>query len=141
MRKSLPRVFLFILTAALTGIACDNGELPTVPNAPTVTDTFSGSLTLNGASTYPFAVTAAIGGKVTATLTALDPSTIPIGMSLGTWNGVTCTITIDNQAAIVSSSISGTTSTIASLCLRVYDSSGTLPTDPPVNYSVSVVHP
>src|SRR5262249_30289722 len=37
MGKSLPRVFVFVLAAALSGIACDNGELPTVPTPPTVT--------------------------------------------------------------------------------------------------------
>ena len=50
-------------------------------------------------------------------------------------------MTIDTPAAIQTSTISGTTSTIASLCLRVYDASGAVPTDAPVNYSVSVVHP
>jgi hypothetical protein len=141
MRVSLPRAIVFVMAAALAGMACDNGDVPTVPDAPTVTETFAGTLATNGATTYPFTVTAAIGGKVTATLNTLNPSTVPIGMSLGTWNGVTCTINIDNQAAIQTSAISGTTSTVASLCLRIYDSSGTIPADTPVNYSVSVVHP
>jgi len=141
MRVSLTRAFVFLALGALAGIACDNGDLPTIPNPPTVTDTFAGTLTTNGATVYPFTVTAAVGGRVTATLDTLNPSTVPIGMSLGTWNGATCTVTIDTPAAIQTSAISGTTSTIASLCLRVYDASGTVPTDTPVNYSVSVVHP
>jgi hypothetical protein len=141
MRVSLPGALVFLMTAALAGLACDNGEIPTTPEPPTVTETFAGTLSTNGASTYPFAVTAASGGRVTATLNTLNPSTIPVGMSLGTWNGVTCAISVDNQAAIQTSSLSGITSTVASLCLRIYDSSGTIPTDSPVSYSVSVVHP
>ncbi|HEX2454445.1 MAG TPA: hypothetical protein VHI99_12150 [Vicinamibacterales bacterium] len=141
MRVSLPRASVFLFAAALAASACDNGDIPITPAPPTVTETFAGMLSTNGATVYPFIVSAASGGRVTATLNTLDPSTIPIGMSLGTWNGATCSIVVDTPAAIQTSAISGTTSTVASLCLRVYDASGTVPTDTPVNYSVSVVHP
>ena len=140
MRHALSRSLVFLIVATL-GAACDNGELVTIPDAPTVTETFSGTLSTNGAAIYPFSVTAAKGGKVTATLDTLDPSTVPVGMSLGTWNGSTCTVVVDNQAAVQTSVIAGTTSTVASLCLRVYDASGTVPAETSVSYSVSVVHP
>ena len=75
MRVSLPRAFVFVMVGALAGIACDNGDIPTIPTPPTVTDTFAGSLPTNGATVYPFTVTAAVGGRVTATLDSLNPST------------------------------------------------------------------
>ena len=64
---------------------------PDAPTAPTVTETFTGTLTVNGATTHPFPIDAIVGGTVTATLKTIAPDgDSVVGLSLGTWNGSTC---------------------------------------------------
>jgi hypothetical protein len=128
-----------VLLLSLVAAGCDNGPEPTIPTPPpTVTDTFTGNVNLNGAATHPFATTAA--GVVTATLTAIDPSENNIlGFSMGTWDGVTCRAVLANDFAVASSTLTGTTATPANLCIRVYDQ-GNLKNDS-VAYTVQVVHP
>jgi hypothetical protein len=150
MRRSIRRTLLQAPAAAVLALAsllvagCDNGNnnTPTVPTTPTTptttTETFSGTLTLNGASSYAFVVSAA--GTVTVTLTTVDPSASPsFGLALGTWNGAACQIVIANDAALVNTTVTGTVSAATSLCARVYDAGGKI-TDG-LNYTISVVHP
>jgi hypothetical protein len=140
MRRSSHRLLLAFLVAAgaVGAAACGNSDTPTTPTTPavTVTETFAGTLTLNGATTYPFVTLAS--GTITVTLTSIDPA-VAIGVSLGTWNGTVCTLVKANDAAVVGASLTGTTSSAALLCVRVADATGTL-TDP-VAYTVTVVHP
>jgi hypothetical protein len=111
---------------------------PTNPTTPTVTETFSGTLTMNGANTFPFTATA--GGTVTLTLTSLAPDpTLGIGLSLGTWTGSACQIIIDNSAASQTAAISGTVTSAANLCARVYDPNTKVAT--PQTFTLTVVHP
>lgn len=74
MRRSVfPAVFAGALVA-LTGAACSNNDTTTTPTTPSptaTTETFTGTLTVNGAITFPFFPTAA--GSANATLTAMDP--------------------------------------------------------------------
>ena len=142
MRESLPRVLLVLVLAAVAG-ACDSDQVTTPTPAPTTTDTFSGTLSPNGAANYPFVVTSVIGGTVTATLRVLTPNSNAIGFSLGTWNSAlnACSVVLDNQFAVQDAFLTGTTSTIASLCLRVYDPATTAPLPNNVDYSFEVVHP
>jgi hypothetical protein len=103
-----------------------------------VTDTFTGSLTLNGAATHSFLTSAA--GLVTATLTAIDPAESNVlGFSMGTWDGVTCRVVLANDLAVASSTLTGTTASPASLCIRLYDL-GNLKSES-LAYTVQVVHP
>jgi hypothetical protein len=129
----------FVLAVALTALSCDNGPEPTIPTPPpTVTESFSGDLNLNGAATHPF--TASAAGLVTVTLTAINPAeNNVVGLSMGTWDGVTCRIVLANDFAITSSTLNGSTSTAASLCVRLYDQ-GNLKNDS-VAYTVQVQHP
>jgi hypothetical protein len=81
---------LAVLTAAA---ACDDNTLVSTTPTPIVTtsETFTGTLTKNGAVTHQFSVSSR--GNVTATLTKIDPdSGMTIGVSLGTWNGTSCYI-------------------------------------------------
>jgi hypothetical protein len=88
-----------------------------------VTQTFSGTVTVNGALTHPFAVNRA--GEVTVRLTALSPDdTVTLGLALGTWNGIACQVVIANDAAKLSSTVLGTATTSGSLCVRVFDVGG-----------------
>lgn len=140
MRRSIPRPVLAVVVVALTIWACgDNGtvDTPTSPTEPveTVTETFAGTLTPNGARTFPFS---ALAGAVTATLTTLGPdSTLAVGLSLGTWSGSVCQIVLANDNAVQGSIVVGEASTISSLCVRVYDV-GNL--DEPLDFVVTVTH-
>jgi hypothetical protein len=129
------------LPAALLAAGCDNGPIinPT-PVGPTVTQTFSGTLTRNGADTHQFSSLSR--GTITATLTAVNPdSALAIGISLGTWNISTssCQIILSNDNATVGTGVTGSVSGVGDLCLRVYDATGALTASE--DYSVDVVHP
>ena len=50
-----------------------------------------------------------------------DNNTIPIGVSLGTWNGVSCAIVIANDNISPGSSLTGRATAAGNLCVRVYD--------------------
>jgi hypothetical protein len=147
MRRLIPGALLLAALAATAG--CDNNNsvttptnptTPTTPTTPATTETFSGTLTLNGSQIYPFTATSA--GTVAATLTTEEPdSTLLIGLSLGSWSGTACQISIDNAAAAQSAVITGTVTAAAALCVRVYDAKGNIPASQPVNFTVTIAHP
>ena len=141
MRYALQVRLVVLLLVGFTAGACDNGETPTTPSPnPTVTETFTGTVTRNGARIHSFIATAS--GLVTATITAVDPAgSPPIGFSLGTWDGTVCTVVQTINAATISSGLSGTVVGITSLCIILFDPFGNVPADVPVNYTVTVVRP
>src|SRR5262245_26920592 len=130
---------LMLMPLLVLAAACDNGPIVTpTPIGPTVTETFNGTLTKNGAVTHTF--TATSRGSVTATLTKVDPdSALAIGVSLGTWNGTSCQTILSNDATKVGTGLLASVSGVGNLCLRVYDSSGAVPASE--SYSVDVAHP
>ena len=94
--------------------ACDNGDPPTATTA----------------------------GAVTATLSTVEPSTSPaLGFSMGTWDGAVCSAALTNNFAVQSSTLNGTVVGITPLCVRLFDASGTIPADTPVNYTITVLRP
>jgi len=120
------RAFTLVAVAfplLLVSAGCDSviDSIPTTPDPVTVTETFTGSININGAATHPFFTTAT--GAVTATVTALgeDPPSA-IGISLGTYAGSTCSLVLTNDKAVVTSVVSGVVTTLGgSLCVRIYD--------------------
>jgi hypothetical protein len=108
---------------AVLGTACGSSSTPTTPtdsDAVSVTESFTDTLTVNGAKTQPF--TASRAGTVTATITALSPdATVTVGLSLGTWNGSACQIIIANDAAVLNTVVTGTAQATGNFCVRVYD--------------------
>lgn len=132
---------LLIAALAVTASACSGliDEFPTTPDPVFTTDTFTGTLTMNGSATHP--VFTGATGEVVATLTALgDPPPESVGFSMGTLSlsGV-CNVVLRNDAAVVNSRLTGTVSTLqGSLCVSVYDV-GKL--TGPVNYTFTVSHP
>ena len=124
MRRPFFRTIPFLVVLALTA-ACDDSTpdttTPTSPSGAITTETFEGTLIRNGATT--FTLTTASSGTVTATLVSIAPdTTIPIGFSLGTWNGTACSTSgIFNDNALAGSTILGSVSAAASLCVRTYD--------------------
>ena len=131
-----------VLAAGLCGFvaSCGNNSTPTTPTTPsatTVTETFSGELTIGQTQVHTFTVKA---GVVTATLTSLSPlSTAALGMSLGVWDGTNCGITAINDASVVSSTVTGTAAQALTLCLRVYDV-GNIPDGTTYSYTAAAVH-
>jgi hypothetical protein len=126
---------LVLVTAAIATSGCGNNNTVSNPSATppvTVTDTFEGTLTVNGAITQPFVVQTA--GQVVATLTSLDPASVVVngettdtvmGLSLGTWNGLVCTIgapTLANDKAKVGVALTASATATGNYCVRVYDS-------------------
>lgn len=128
-----------LVASALFVSACSNS--PTTPTTTTtttsVTDTFSGTLNPNGASSFPFSVAAQ--GFVYATLTSVADQTTIVGMSLGTWNGTACSTSgIQNDQAVQGATITGSVSGVGTLCVRVYDVGKVVGA---LDYQVTVVHP
>lgn len=132
---------VFALVLAVTAAAC-SGEIdsffPTTPDPVRVTETFSGTITINGAATHAFFTSTT--GAVSATLISLgDNPPETIGLSLGTWSGAACSIVLAQDRATVSSVVTATVSTLGgSLCVRIYDV-GSLSAAVP--YEVRVDHP
>ena len=142
MLRSIRRPVLALTAAvAIAAAACDSGDTPTDPSDPdqtpsTVTETFSGSLTVNGAQSFSFSVAAA--GRVTTTLSAITPDGTVVGLALGTWNGTLCQIELANDNAGRGITVTGETSSGGNLCTRIYDI-GQLAG--PTTFTVTVVHP
>lgn len=151
MHVGVRRSFLpWLLSAAvLAASGCDdNNPTPTddggaSPTPFTTTETFSGTLHKNGADSYSFSVAA--GGTVYVTLTTLsDPAggAVPtVGLSLGTWNGTSCSVQtgIFTDNASQNASIAGQVQGAGVLCARVYDPASRVTN--PLSYTVTVVHP
>jgi hypothetical protein len=148
MRRLLVRVLMLIPVAGMASACGSNNSssatTPIGPSLPTVlTETFSGTLTHNSAYTHPFSVTGA--GSVTVFLISSAnagngaDNQIPLGVSLGTWNGASCAIVIANDNVSPGSSITGTATAAGNLCVRVYDV-GFVPSSSD-NYELLVDHP
>ena len=125
------------LVFAAAAAACSNDNLTSTvaPSPVQVTDTFAGTLTVNGGTTFQFLSTR---GTVTATLSSVAPdSTIAVGMSLGTWNGASCSAILSNDLAFLGAAIYGTVNATGTLCVRVYDVGKLVD---PLTFEVAVVH-
>jgi hypothetical protein len=131
--------------AVLVGAAACNSSEPVSttsqtlasPSLAAAVDHFSGTLTQNGAITFPFTVSGS--GAVSAVVDSVQPdSTIAFGMSLGTWNGSFCQAVLTNDSQLQGQAIQGSVSTAGSLCLRIYDV-GNLAQ--PETFVVEVGHP
>jgi hypothetical protein len=130
-----------LLVGALLAAGCDNDvDNPTTPTepAPRVTDTFTGTIAVNGASTHTFTIAAA--GRVEATLTEVTPdATVQVGLALGTWNGSNCFVLLPKDDALKGAVVPGQVSGPGTLCVRIYDPASRL--TEPLNYTVTVLHP
>ena len=103
-----------------------------------VSETFTGSINVNGAATHNFFTSAT--GTVTATVVSLGENPpANVGLLLGTWSGVACQVVLVNDRAVNTTVLSGTVTTLGgSLCVRIYDV-GALTQSVP--YEIKVDHP
>lgn len=129
---------LVLAVAMLAMGACNNNNLITPPTPGTpVTDSYSGTLTKNGAFTHAFSISTL--GSITAAIVSLAPNSAQIvGLQLGVWNGTSCTASSSTDTATTGSSITLTASSAGVVCVRLYDVG--FVTDP-VLYQLQVVHP
>jgi hypothetical protein len=130
---------VLILFCAISA-ACADDDTPTAPVEQPIqlTESFSGTIGINGAATHQFVTTRT--GQVGATLTALSPdSTAVISFMLGTWNGSYCAISTSGLAKddATTGSILGASATIGNFCVRVSDV-GRLTA--PTSYEIVVTH-
>ena len=133
------RLEVFLVVIPLAAAACSS-DSPTTP-APTApiskTETFSATLNRNDAETHPFTVTGT--GSVTAMLSRVEPdNTVPVGLSLGTWNGTACEIVLANDKTTEGNTVTAVVSGAGRLCVRVYDVGSVVE---PLTYEVQVTHP
>jgi hypothetical protein len=143
-------VLLPILAIAFAASGCKEDdpveEDPgTTPSQFLVTETFNGTLFKNGAASYSFS----IGGEgvVTVTLKTVTDSVNPaglapnIGMSLGSWDGISCSVQtgVFTDNASVNASITGRVNGAGILCARVYDPANYVTN--PLLYTIIVTHP
>jgi hypothetical protein len=136
------RIKHLALAVAVASTACTNTDEPLLdPTEPTVlTQDFSGTLTQNGAATFPFVVS--VSGSVAAILLTLTPDdTVSVGLGIGLWDGTACQSTpgIWNDGAVLGTRVIGQVTGSTSLCARVYDAQGTLPQ--PTEFTIRVEHP
>jgi hypothetical protein len=144
MRSSIFRRLAVVSAVALMALgtnACDSGDdtTPTTPTVPTpnVTETFAGSINVNGAATFTFATTT--GGTLNASLRSLTPvSTVQVSLALGRWSGQACEVTLINDRTSQGGSITGNVSGAGTLCVRISDI-GQLTQQ--AGFEIVVVHP
>jgi len=139
MNWPIVRGFAVAAVLAVSIWACGETTTPTTPT-PTpvekVTDTFTGTLAPQGFVVHTFQAKAA--GTVTTTLTAVGPdSTLVLGVSVGTWDGFTCTSVVGSQTAQLGSVLVGTATAAVNLCVYVYDVGNIIDS---ATYTVQVVH-
>lgn len=125
---------------ALFAAACgNNSSSTTTPTVVRTTDTFSGTVAVGGNAFNSFRVAAT--GTTEVTLTAAGPpSTVVVGLAIGTVDDAGCTPVAGgaiNTAAGGSAQLAGVTSP-GSLCVQVRDIGNQTG---PITYSVSVLHP
>jgi hypothetical protein len=142
MRRPFARSLVLPFVLALTAGACSADDpdptIPTVPTQINIIETFTGTMTRNGAVSFPF--TALSQGTATATLTTVGPdATIPVGISVGAWNGTSCTAAISNDNALQGYTLTASINSAGSLCLRIYDASARIVD--PITFTVEIIHP
>jgi hypothetical protein len=132
------RIASFLLAATLAvSIAACGDDSPTTPTTPTgtVTEVFTGTLTVNGGVTHTFKVSGA--GPVTVTIASLTPAA-RLGFSVGNWSGTACSAVLSNDFALAGDVLKGEASAAVTLCTRIYDT-GYL--GDAVAYELTVTHP
>ena len=146
MTYLLPLIAVAVLAVGCSSDDTNTTNTGTTPSTATTTDTFSGTLTLNGAQTFPFTIGGS--GTISAQLVTLayadstnTAAVVPIGMAVGTFNTTTslCQVILSNDAAVPTATIPGTATTLGNFCLRIYDATGKV--TQPENFVVNVAHP
>lgn len=143
MNRSIGRAVAVATLLASSLWACSTS--PTQPTTTTtttstgtgaaVTETYSGSLDTGGSTYYFLAVKP---GAVTTTLAAVAPdATVTMGLTVGTFDGLSCTPVVASETAKLNSVLVGLATNSVTLCVRVYDVGSITET---TTYTVTVNH-
>ncbi len=133
------RALGFALVIAAVGVACSDpvAPAPPTPVAATITDTFTGTLTIGGSNLHQFQVTQVGGLKVT--LNDVTPSAAVL-LAVGTPSAATGACTPLSGLTAVSgpsAQISGTATVTGNFCVSVSDVGNLVES---VTYTISVLH-
>jgi len=108
-------------------------QTPTVP----VTESFAGTIGVNGAQTFVFQALGA--GFVQATIKTFSPEVeMKVGFAIGTYNGITCAEVLTNDTAAQGITITGSVATPAALCVRLRDVGQLTQQN---TFEITVIHP
>lgn len=138
--KDMKRFLAMAIGIALLTAACSDPTAPTPPTpvAPTITETFTGTLVPAGFNIHRFVVSQVGGLKVT--LNDVQPPAA-ITVSVGTPSAASgqC-IALANLTAVASGNvqISGTATVSGNFCVSVSDDAGSLVES--VSYTITVLH-
>ena len=128
-----------IIFACLAAAGCGDDAAPTTPvETPVqITETFTGTLNVNGAAMHTF-FTDKGPAQAVASIESLSPDSAAIvSFIFGTWNGNNCQVILVKDDATTGSNLVGTASSVGAFCVRVSDIGRlTAPTD----YSIKVTH-
>lgn len=132
---------LLAATLALASACAPKSATPVGPTTDPVTENFTGTVAVGGATSHPFTVKEA--NQITSiTLTqAGPPVTIFMGLGIGYWTASTSTCTLLSGGAVQASAIpqlNGYTQ-VGAYCVQVFDV-GNIPEGQTVTYAVSVLH-
>jgi hypothetical protein len=140
-----------ILGLMLFGSACSHSSTSTSPSsttststtpaAPTVSESFTGTLPVAGFKFYSFNI--AVNGTVNVTVNSVSgpgiPSTVQLGLGIGTPSGLDCSATVNVTAGITAAAPQATgTFGPGTFCVRVYDVGNLFG---PANFNITIAHP
>jgi hypothetical protein len=134
-------ITLVALAIGLTAAGCSQSNSTTPitlsPSPALTTETFTGTLAAQGATSHVFTVV--VAGTVSITLvSAGPPATITVGLGVGNPSGSSCTVvSAVNATASATAQLTGTASPGA-FCISVFDV-GNL--GGAIDYTVTVSHP
>ena len=136
-----------VLGLALSAAACSNSSTTapstttttTTPAAPTMTETFRGTLTVGGTSFYSFSV--GQYGTVNVTLNSVTgpfiPPTVFVSLALGTPSGAVCSGTTTQAQAGSSPQITGSYNP-GVFCVAIADLGNLFG---PAAFTITIAHP
>ena len=135
--RTLGAVAAAVAGVVLLAAACSDPQAPAAPTPvpATITDSYTGTLSVGGTNTHPFTVNA-IGG-VSVTLTGVQPAAA-LGIGVGSTTSGGCTVA--SQVTVVPGAapqLVGTATVAGNFCLSVIDVGNLVE---PVTYTVTVFH-
>jgi hypothetical protein len=135
----IPIAVALAVSACGTSADSGSGSAVTSPTSPLTTETFTGTVAVGASDIHNFVI--AQTGELDITLTAAGPpSTIFMGVGIGTLSGANCVFLPNGTANVQASTtpqLTGTSVTSGSYCVSVYDIGNQAA---PVTYSLTVVH-
>ena len=141
-----------ILGLILFGSACSHSSTSTSPSttsststttgaAPTVSESFTGTLPVGGFKFFSFNIAA--NGTVNVTLNSVTgtgvPATVQLGLGIGSPSGIDCSATTNVTAGVTAAAPQATgTFGPGTFCVRVYDVGNLFG---PANFNITIAHP